>query len=141
MSGKLKLFSLFVVLTILFCSAPLSANETKSGDIAEVAGVEVTGSRLADSIADVPSPTYVVTREEIERSGARDVQEALSSVPGVNTLVNAASMAQAKGVSIRGLNTEVLLLVDGIPFMNNNFGVGQELGSPFDLRSISLTDV
>lgn len=141
MSGKLKLFSLFVVLTILFCSAPLSANETKSGDIAEVAGVEVTGSRLADSIADVPSPTYVVTREEIERSGARDVQEALSYVPGVNTLVNAASMAQSKGVSIRGLNTEVLLLVDGIPFMNNNFGVGEQLGSPFDLRSISLTDV
>ncbi|EHL64117.1 hypothetical protein HMPREF1006_00944 [Synergistes sp. 3_1_syn1] len=125
----------------MFAAPSFAAGETKSADVAEVAAVEVTGSRLADSIADVPAQTYVITRGEIDASGARDVQDVLARVPGINTLLNNASMAQSKGVTVRGLNSEVLLLVDGIPYMGADYGVGADLGSPFDLRSIALTDV
>lgn len=136
-----KVFLLIVLTAAAIASQASAETAAKSGDMAEVPTVEVTGSRLAESIAEVPAPTYVVTREEIEKSGARDLQDALSRVPGVNGLVNSSTMGQDHGVAIRGLNTEVLLLVDGIPYMNNNFGVGAELGSPFDLRSIALSDV
>ena len=125
----------------MFAAPSFAAGETKSADVADVAAVEVTGSRLADSIADVPAQTYVITRGEIDASGARDVQDVLARVPGINTLLNNASMAQSKGVTVRGLNSEVLLLVDGIPYMGADYGVGADLGSPFDLRSIALTDV
>lgn len=107
----------------------------------EVGAVEVTGSRLAEDVTDVPAQTYVITQEEIAQSGARSVQELLSRVPGVTGLVHSAAMTQAKGVSVRGLNSEVLLLIDGVPSMNASYGVGPTLGSPFDLRSISMGSI
>lgn len=106
-----------------------------------VEAVEVTGSRLAEDIRDVPAPTYVVTKEQIAVSGARSAQELLSRIPGVTGLVNGASMAQAKGVTVRGLNTEVLLLVDGVPITNSSYGVGAVLGSAFDLREIAPSSI
>lgn len=120
-----------VVVSVLLCQAARAAAEP-----VEVGAVEVTGSRLAEDVADVPVPVYVITREEIARSGARSTQELLSRIPGVTGLVNSAAMTQAKGISVRGLNTEVLLLVDGVPMMNASYGVGPTLGSPFDLRSV-----
>ncbi len=130
-----------LIFTSLLAAPALAAEEAKSADVAEVAAVEVTGSRLAESIADVPAQTYVITRGDIDNSAARDVQDVLSRVPGINGLLNSASMAQSKGITVRGLNSEVLLLVDGIPYMGSDYGVGADLGSPFDLRSIALTDV
>lgn len=103
--------------------------------------VEVTGSRLADTLEDVPAPVYVVTAKDAEASGARSLQEVLDRVPGVVGLVNSASMTQGKGTTIRGLTTEVLLLVDGIPVMNSSYGTGAVLGAPFDLRTIPLSSV
>lgn len=128
---KHSLFILLVIATVL--SLPLqSAAESP----VMVEAVEVTGSRLADDIEDVPAAAYVITKEEIALSGARDTQELLTRVPGVYGLYNGASMAQSKGVTVRGLNSEVLLLVDGMPTMNATYGVGAALGAPFDLRMI-----
>lgn len=135
-----KTAAVFLFSSLLALPA-FAAEKAVSADVAEVAAVEVTGSRLAESTADVPAQTYVITREDIDNSAARDVQDVLSKVPGVNGLLNSASMAQSKGITVRGLNSEVLLLVDGIPYMGADYGVGADLGSPFDLRSIALTDV
>lgn len=134
-----KTAAVFLFSSLLALPA-FAAEKAVSADVAEVAAVEVTGSRLAESTADVPAQTYVITREDIDNSAARDVQDVLSKVPGVNGLLNSASMAQDKYVSVRGLTTEVLLLVDGVPYMGTNYGTGS-MGNPFDLRGISLTDV
>ncbi|MCD8162897.1 MAG: TonB-dependent receptor [Synergistaceae bacterium] len=134
-----KTAAVFLFSSLLALPA-FAAEKAVSADVAEVAAVEVTGSRLAESTADVPAQTYVITREDIDNSAARDVQDVLSNVPGVNGLLNSASMAQDKYVSVRGLTTEVLLLVDGVPYMGTNYGTGS-MGNPFDLRGISLTDV
>ncbi|MDO9544303.1 MAG: TonB-dependent receptor plug domain-containing protein, partial [Synergistaceae bacterium] len=61
-------------------------SEDKKEEVQEVARVEVTGSRLAEDIREVPAPAYVITKEEIEMSGARSTQEVLDRVPGVNGL-------------------------------------------------------
>ena len=108
------------------------------GNVQELQRVEVTGSRLAEEIADVPAPAYIVTREDIDRSGARNAQEVLNRIPGVVGLYGSSTMALDKGISVRGVTSEVLLLVDGIPFMGSNYGVGIALGSPFDLRTIPV---
>lgn len=134
-----KTAAVFLFSSLLALPA-FAAEKAVSADVAEVAAVEVTGSRLAESTADVPAQTYVITREDIDNSAARDVQDVLSKVPGVNGLLNSASMAQDKYVSVRGLTSEVLLLVDGVPYMGTNYGTGA-MGNPFDLRSVSLTDV
>ena len=122
-------------------SAAAAVSEDKKEEVHEVARVEVTGSRLADDISEVPAPAYVITREDIEMSGARSTQEVLDRVPGVNGLRNSSAYALDKSVVIRGLTTEILLLVDGIPFRTSSFGTGTALGSPFDLRTVPLASI
>ncbi|HCL80543.1 MAG TPA: TonB-dependent vitamin B12 receptor, partial [Synergistaceae bacterium] len=120
---------------------PASSLAQGAEDIREFDRVEVTGSRLADTLEDVPAPVYVITAKDADLSGARNVQEVLDRVPGIVGLVNGAAMTQAKGTTIRGLTTEVLLLVDGVPVMNSNYGTGAVLGAPFDLRIIPVGSV
>lgn len=127
---------LLLTAAALMAALPASAAPADSKPV-EVEAVEITGSRLAEDIGDVPVPAYVITKEEIARSGARSTQEILARIPGVTGLINSASAAQSKGITIRGLNTEVLLLVDGVPAMNSSYGIGASHGSPFDLRSIT----
>ncbi|MDO5563238.1 MAG: TonB-dependent receptor plug domain-containing protein, partial [Synergistaceae bacterium] len=142
-SAKKLAVAFIAVLFIVFAQSAFAADETavSKDNVKELAKTEVTGSRLAEEVSDVPVPAYVVTREDIEKSGARSVQDVLERVPGVTGLLGSASMAQDKGITVRGLNTEVLLLVDGVPFMGANHGVGADLGSPFDLRAVPLESV
>lgn len=88
--------------------------------------------RREGTVKDSTRPIYVITGEEIEAQGARNVREALRFLPGilpdgtVGTEVNALS-----GQFIRGSNSEqVLILLDGRPI--NNLG-----GGSFDLSEIT----
>ncbi|MGH8249230.1 MAG: TonB-dependent receptor plug domain-containing protein [Steroidobacteraceae bacterium] len=42
-----------------------------------------TASRIAEPRFETPAAVYVITRNEIRRSGARSIPEALRLVPGV----------------------------------------------------------
>lgn len=88
--------------------------------------------RREGTVKDSTRPIYVITGEEIEAQGARNVREALRFLPAilpdgtVGTEVNALS-----GQFIRGSNSEqVLILLDGRPI--NNLG-----GGSFDLSEIT----
>lgn len=135
-----------LVFLVLFSGAAFAdtsaqpAEAEKSEDVREAPRVEVTGSRLAEDIAEVPAPAYVITKEEIETSGARSIQEVLDRIPGVNGLRNSSASVLDKSVVVRGLTSEVLLLVDGIPFMTSSYGTGV-MGSPFDLRTVQLESI
>jgi outer membrane cobalamin receptor len=117
-----------------------AVSDDKKEEVREVARVEVTGSRLAEDIKEVPAPAYVITKEEIEMSGARSTQEVLDRVPGVNGLRNSSASVLDKSVVVRGLTSEVLLLVDGVPFITSSYGT-DSMGSPFDLRTIPLESI
>lgn len=154
LKGVLKVFSKFrkysiismAVFIMAFSAAAFADTSTeavsddKKEEVREVARVEVTGSRLAEDIKEVPAPAYVITKEEIEMSGARSTQEVLDRVPGVNGLRNSSASALDKSVVVRGLTSEVLLLVDGIPFMTSSYGT-DSMGSPFDLRTVPLESI
>lgn len=81
----------------------------------ELMGVEVTTpSKKEGSLFDTPAAVYVVTGEEIRRSGVRSIPDALRIVPGVEVAqINANEWA----VTIRGFNNsfanKLLVLVDG----------------------------
>ena len=123
---------IFMVISLFAAFLPSMAAAAVSEDanINEIERVEVTGSRLAEDIKEVPAPAYVITKEDIDSSGARSVQDVLERIPGVLALHNSAAMAQAKGVTVRGLNAGVLLLVDGIPLWGRTTGWVQTLALP-----------
>ncbi len=80
----------------------------------------VTGSRLATSLEEVPAPTYVITQEQIERSGSRDLATILEqNVPGMYVRQKS-GFSQDSQISLRGLTTQVLVLVDGVPYYRSS---------------------
>ena len=74
----------------------------------------VTASRRAQAVQEVPAAVYLITREDIERSGATSLPEALRLAPGVHV----AQLASGRwAVSVRGFNgrfaNKLLVLLDG----------------------------
>ncbi len=73
-----------------------------------------SASRKVQQVQDVAAAVFVISREEIERSGARTIPEALRLAPGVEV----ARMANNRwAVSVRGFNgrfaNKLLVLKDG----------------------------
>ena len=97
----------------------------------------VTGSRLAETLDEVPAPTDVVTSSDIASSGAKSLGEILDRVPGIVSLARGGS-TQEDNLKVRGLVTEVLYLVDGVPFYKASHAAG---AAAVDLRSIPVESI
>ncbi|NOY45446.1 MAG: TonB-dependent receptor [Deltaproteobacteria bacterium] len=84
-------------------------------DLRDLSEVEVTSvSRKPQKLSETPAAVYVITGDEIRRSGATTLAEALRLAPGVEVArINASTWA----VTIRGGNdrfsNKLLVLVDG----------------------------
>jgi len=94
-------------------------------------------SRKEQRAADVAAAIFLLTREEIHRSGMRTIPDLLRLVPGVDIAqVNSNKWA----VSIRGFNSlnanKVLVLIDGRSLYNQFFG-----GVFWDVEDLVLDDI
>jgi iron complex outermembrane recepter protein len=110
----------FVVLA-LACGAgaasaqvPLAANLAEMS-LEELANLEVTSvSRRAERLADAPAALYVITGEDIHRSGATSLPEALRLAPNLEV---ARIDSRQYAISARGFNNSIgnklLVLIDG----------------------------
>jgi len=98
----------------------------------------VTGSRIYTELSEVPAPTYVITAEEIAVSGAMDLGTLLDrNIPGV-FMKKKTGVSQQSEVVIRGITTEILVLVDGIPYYRSSHLAD---GATVDLRSFPLENI
>ncbi|HPI97577.1 MAG TPA: TonB-dependent receptor [Synergistales bacterium] len=97
----------------------------------------VTGSRLYTDLGELPAPAYVIDRETIERSGASRLSDLLSDVPGIFTRSRSGN-AQDEFIEIRGLTTELLILVDGVPYYKASHLAG---AAAVDFRSLPLENI
>lgn len=100
--------------------------------------LEVTSpSKKAQQYSKVTSAIYVLTGEEIVRSGATNVAEALRLVPGLQV---ARTNANRWAISARGFNRDfadkLLVLVDGQSVFISGFN-----GVQWDLQEVALEDV
>lgn len=97
----------------------------------------VTASRSEGDVLDAPAFVTVLTREELDQSGARTVPELLRRIPGVSV----AQMTQSDwNVSIRGLNrrlsNKILVLVDGRTVYQDFLG-----GTAWEVIPVNLDDI
>jgi outer membrane receptor for ferrienterochelin and colicins len=91
-------------------SAPADAAEGTES-VHRLDAVVVTGSRTERSLGEAPVATEVISREEIEESGARDLGELLEERPGVYIERSFAGAAP----QLQGLPADyTLILVDGV---------------------------
>ncbi len=128
-----------LLLPVLLAAAPAFAqHETVGfGDRGEVAAVlapvVVTGTRSEKTLDETPIRTEVVTRDEIERTHARTLRQALEDVPGLQ--IREVHGKSGHEVSLQGLTSDqVLVLVDGLP-------ITPSTGSTVDLSQYLLNEV
>src|SRR5574337_1955578 len=108
--------------------------------------VVVSASRVEQRLRDVPANVTVITREDIEQSPARTVDDLLRQVPGFSLFRRSSSMVThptAQGVSLRGIGpsgvSRTLVLLDGVP-LNDPFG-GWVYWSKVPLESVERIEV
>lgn len=99
----------------------------------ELDEVVITGTRTEKPLADAPVRTEVVTREEIERTHARDLGQALEDVPGL--LLRETHGKQGQEVWMQGFDSDrVLVLLNGERLTATT-------GSTVDLTQISTANI
>jgi iron complex outermembrane receptor protein len=90
-------------------------NPLKTLSLEELGNIEViTVSREPEAVWKTPAAIYVITQEDIERSGANNIPEALRLAPGVEV---ARITSGEYAIGVRGFNSRlsrsVLVLIDG----------------------------
>ncbi len=130
-----------LVLVLLFFVVAMMMNIGCSGAEAEVGTVEpeiVTGSRIYTDLDEIPAPVYVITAEDIAASGATDLGSLLDSrIPGI-FMKKKSGVTQQSEIVIRGITTEILVLVDGIPYYRSSHVAD---GATVDFRSFPLENI
>ena len=114
--------------------APEEDDDTpeENSDAGELTEVVVTGARRQEKLSDAPVATEVITREQIERSGAQDLAEVLEEHPGIR-IVRAPQTGAT--IQMQGLGSRyVLVLID------NQRTVGRIAGTN-DLSRVAAEDI
>ncbi len=138
----------FVLYTVL-CScagllsgtanSPVSQEKLKTLSLEQLGNVEVTTvSKEPEEVWKTPAAVYVLTQEDIRRSGVTNVADALRLVPGVN--VERVNGARNWAVGIRGFGDQfskyVLVLIDGRSVYTPLFG-----GVLWTINNVMLEDI
>ncbi|MHC4298966.1 MAG: TonB-dependent receptor plug domain-containing protein [Planctomycetota bacterium] len=144
---RTKAFMLMLTLLIVHRSSPcLFAGEPDTNDsedffemsLEELMNVKITThSKKEEKLFRTPAAAYVLTGEDIRRSGATTVADALRMVPGLQV----ARITSSKwAVTARGFNSEfskkMLILIDGRSIYNPHWG-----GVRRDTQEVMLEDV
>lgn len=101
---------------------------SESEEAVRLEPVVVSASRIEQRLRDVPANVTVITREDIEQSPARTVDDLLRQIPGFSLFRRSSSLVThptTQGVSLRGIGpsgvSRTLVLLDGVP-LNDPFG-------------------
>jgi len=127
-------------LSVLLLSVGISAQQQDLTQLslADLMNVEVTSvSKKEQKLSRTASAIFVITSEDIRRSGATNIPDLLRMVPGVDV---AQIDANTWAISVRGLNgrfsNELLVVVDGRNVYTPTFG-----GVLWDTLDMPLEDI
>jgi iron complex outermembrane receptor protein len=136
---------LWLALCVLGCSLPCAATtqlpstrQLAELSLEQLAAFEITSvSRRAEPLAEAPASVFVLTAEDIRRSGARSLPDLLRLAPNLQV---AQASANAYAVRARGVHNnsanKLLVLIDGRSVYTPLFA-----GVFWDVQDVMLEDV
>lgn len=112
--------------------------DIKGTSLIELMNMKITSvSKTEERLSDAPAAVYVITHDDIRRSGVTSIPEALRLAPGVHV---AREGAHSWAISIRGFNSDItnklLVLIDGRSVYSPLFA-----GVFWDVQDTLLEDV
>jgi iron complex outermembrane recepter protein len=110
----------FIPITLtLLLAAPVFAAEVRQ----ELDEVVVSASRVSEKVKDTPVAVSILTEQELEKVKARNPEEILSRVPGINSQgFGGESELTAIRVPTHFTNPYTIVLIDGVP--TSSYGSG-----------------
>jgi len=135
---------LAAALATVFAATSVRADESKqvkdvtTMSVEDLMNMQVTSvSKRAQKVADAPAAVFVITQDDIQRSGARNIPELLEMVPGLEV----ARIDENKwAIGSRGFNgrfdDKLLVLIDGRSVYTPLFS-----GVYWDVQDVMLEDV
>lgn len=127
-----------VALMVSPASAQEKATDLTERSIEDLMKIEVTSvSKKEQKLSQVAAAVFVITQEDIHRSGATNIPDLLRMVPGLDVAqINANTWA----ISARGFNLQfankLLVLIDGRAVYTPLFG-----GVNWDTQDVPLEDI
>ena len=147
-SGNYIVFCFLVVVLMVSFNAysDINSNDLDSDEsdlammsLEELMDIQIVTSvsKREQKITEAPAAIYVITQEDIRRSGATSIAEALRMAPGVNVgRINSSEWA----ISVRGfqeqLASKLLVLIDGRSVYTPAFS-----GIYWDIQDLMLEDI
>ncbi len=115
-----------------------STDDLTKASLEQLANIQVTSvSKKEQSLSKAGAAVFVITQEDIRRSGMMNIPDLLRMAPGVNV---ARLDANTWAISIRGFNdrysNKVLVLIDGRSVYSENFS-----GVFWDQQNVPLEDI
>jgi len=129
---------LFSWLTVALCSRALGGNDLADLNIDQLMNMEITtASKREQKLSDTPAAVFVLTRDDIQRSGATTLPELLLNVPGVE---GGAINRHTQAIGIRGFggqwSNKLVVLIDGRSIYTRTFS-----GVYWDSYNIPFEDI
>ncbi len=106
--------------------------------VEEILGLQVTSvGRKAQQVAKAPAAVYVITQEDIRRSGAMNIPDILRIVPGLMVArINGNNWAISSRGGTRQFANKMQVMIDGRPVYNRLFS-----GVYWDSQDLLLEDI
>jgi iron complex outermembrane receptor protein len=136
--GLIRAFPLLMLVTMTIESGGQQIRDLSEASLEDLMNIRVTSvAKTEQPLSRTASAVFVITPEDIRRSGATNIPDLLRMVPGLDVAqINANTWA----ISIRGLNgrfsNELLVLLDGRNVYTPTFG-----GVFWDVLDTPLEDI
>ena len=140
---SLKLIHLTIFCTLFISPQSFAQSEEEEFELAygDESFISIATGR-SQLISKAPAVASIITAEQIERSGARTLDDVLETVPGIH--VSSSSTRLSPIYSIRGISTDrnpqVLVLLNGVATTNLYFGDRGPVSS-MPVRAISRVEI
>lgn len=133
-----------MAVTVAFAAGPASAQELDYGKYESLFGESVTMSATGkpERVSDTPVLMDVITAQDIQRSGARDIPTLLRRLAGVD-LTHASTSSEELGIGgyLQTLGSRVMVLINGRQVYFDGFGDVFWSALPVELAEIRQIEV
>ncbi len=110
--------------------------------------VEVTGSAIKRTQTEGPAPVEIITRQDIQRTGATSINELIKSIPSIDIFdqgelaSNSPSGSGTANIAIRGLSSSnLLVLLNGRRLPVNALYDSSGAGAAVDINMIPISAI
>lgn len=138
-----KLFTILTFIGLILFSPAIYSQPSQSAPEAEVTDslqldrIVVTASKIPLSQRETTKPVIIIDRQEIERSGSRDLSQILNQQSGIRVNDSYGAPSNGRILYLQGAAAaNTLILLDGLP-VSDPSGVG----GLFDLRLLPTNNI